>query len=75
MKLINEDCLIALRDMESDSVDSIVTDPPAGIAFMGKDWDKDKGGRDKWIEWFTEVMAECNRVLKRIHTIYNDSIF
>jgi site-specific DNA-methyltransferase (adenine-specific) len=64
MKLINDDCINALKEMESNSIDSIVTDPPAGIAFMGKDWDKDKGGRDKWIEWFAEIMSECKRVLK-----------
>ena len=64
IKLINEDCLIALKEMFNESVDSLVTDPPAGIAFMGKDWDKDKGGRDAWVKWMTSVMKECHRVLK-----------
>jgi len=64
MKLINDDCLNAMKEMNANSIDSIVTDPPAGIAFMGKEWDKDKGGRDKWVEWFSEIMKECNRVLK-----------
>ncbi len=64
MKLLNGDCLEVLRTLPDDSLDSMVTDPPAGIAFMGKDWDKDKGGRDGWIAWMTEVMRECNRVLK-----------
>jgi hypothetical protein len=31
---------------------------------MGKDWDKDKGGRDAWVSWMTDVMRECLRVLK-----------
>lgn len=62
--LINDDCLTALKAMSDNSVDSLVTDPPAGISFMGKDWDKDKGGRDQWIAWMTEVMAECLRVMK-----------
>jgi hypothetical protein len=31
---------------------------------MGKDWDKDKGGRDSWIAWMTDVMTECMRVMK-----------
>jgi site-specific DNA-methyltransferase (adenine-specific) len=53
-----------MKTMRDNSVDSIVTDPPAGIAFMGKDWDKNKGGRDKWIEWMTGVASECLRVLK-----------
>lgn len=58
------DCLAVLREMESNSVDSLVTDPPAGISFMGKEWDSNKGGRDQWIAWLTEVMRECYRVLK-----------
>jgi hypothetical protein len=62
--LHNEDCLKALRNIEGDSLDSLVTDPPAGISFMGKAWDGDKGGRDQWIAWLTEVMKECYRVLK-----------
>jgi len=64
MKLINDDCLIAMKKMDSNSVDSIVTDPPAGIGFMGKDWDKNKGGRDQWIAWLSEIMIEALRVLK-----------
>lgn len=58
------DSLRTLAQFENDSVDSLVTDPPAGISFMGKDWDADKGGRDAWIAWLTEVMRECHRVLK-----------
>jgi len=60
----NENCLDTMKRMEDNSVDAIVSDPPAGIAFMGKEWDKDKGGRDKWIEWMTEVASNCMRVLK-----------
>jgi site-specific DNA-methyltransferase (adenine-specific) len=62
--LYGADCLDILRMLPADSVDSIVTDPPAGIAFMGKDWDKDKGGRDAWIAWMQEVAVECLRVVK-----------
>lgn len=58
------DCLEGLRRLEDNSVDAVVTDPPAGISFMGREWDSDKGGRDKWIEWLKTVMAECLRVLK-----------
>lgn len=58
------DALVALKTIESNSVDSIVTDPPAGISFMGKKWDDDKGGRNHWIAWLAEIMRECLRVLK-----------
>ena len=58
------DCLDVLPTLPSESVDSVVTDPPAGIAFMAKSWDRDKGGRTQWVEWMTSVMRECHRVLK-----------
>ena len=64
LRVIHGDCLDVMRGMADNSVDAIVTDPPAGISFMGKTWDHDKGGRREWIAWMTEVMGECLRVLK-----------
>lgn len=58
------DSLEVLRSMPDASADSVVTDPPAGISFMNKDWDKDKGGRDQWIAWLADIMREAMRVLK-----------
>ena len=37
--VLHGDALAVLKTMETSSVDAIVTDPPAGIKFMGKDWD------------------------------------
>ena len=62
--ILHGDCLDRLRDMADNSVDSLVTDPPAGISFMGKSWDGDRGGRDQWIAWMRDVMTETLRVLK-----------
>ncbi len=62
--IIQGDALEELKKLKENSVDSIVTDPPAGISFMGKDWDSHKGGRNEWIDWLTEVMEESLRVLK-----------
>ena len=53
-----------MAGMEENSIDSIVCDPPAGISFMGKKWDGDKGGRNAWIAWMASIAAECLRVLK-----------
>jgi len=58
------DPLTGLASLADKSVDSIVTDPPAGIGFMGQEWDSDKGGSDAWIAWLTDVMTECLRVIK-----------
>lgn len=64
MRLHQGDCLEVLRTLPDNSLDSLVTDPPAGISFMGKEWDGDRGGRVEWINWLCAVMIECNRVLK-----------
>ena len=58
------DSLEWLRTLPDASVDAVVTDPPAGIAFMGAAWDRDKGGRDAWIAWLCEMMREVWRVTK-----------
>lgn len=44
--ILNGDCLEQLKTLPANSIDSLVTDPPAGISFMGKAWDDDKGGSD-----------------------------
>ena len=58
------DALKILRGLPENSADTMVTDPPAGIGFMGLEWDKNRGGRDQWIAWLSEIMAEALRVLK-----------
>lgn len=34
------DCIDAMQSMDAGSVDAIVTDPPYGLEFMGKEWDR-----------------------------------
>jgi len=46
MKLLLGDCLEKLKELDDNSVDSIVTDPPYGLSFMGKDWDKVKATKE-----------------------------
>ena len=50
------DCLEILKDIPDNSVDSVVTDPPYGLSFMGKRWDYEVPSIEVW--------AECLRVLK-----------
>lgn len=63
-QILNGDCLDVLRRLPADCIGAMVTDPPAGIGFMGKTWDKDHGGRAEWIAWLRSIMQECLRVLK-----------
>ena len=48
MAIICGNCLDVMMSMESDSMDSIVTDPPYGLSFMGKDWDHGVPGIKFW---------------------------
>lgn len=56
IRLIQGDCLDALKNIEDDSVDQLATDPSYGYKFMGKDWDKAVPS--------VEIWKECFRVLK-----------
>ena len=54
--LLPGDCLQVLRMFPDCYFDSIVTDPPYGLSFMGRKWDYDVPSVDVWVE--------CLRVLK-----------
>lgn len=43
-------CLDTLKDLPDNSVDSIVTDPPYGLSFMGKAWDYEVPSEEIWRE-------------------------
>ena len=54
--LFNGDSAEVLKGLQDNSVDMLATDPPYGIEFMGKSWDKVLPPKDIW--------QECYRVLK-----------
>lgn len=56
IKLYEGNCLDVLRKCPDNYMDSIVTDPPYGLSFMGKGWDYSVPS--------TEIWKECLRVLK-----------
>jgi len=47
-RTIHGDCLDVMAAMEPDSIDAIVTDPPYGLSFMGKEWDHGVPGIPFW---------------------------
>ncbi len=63
-QVLHGDCLEVLKDIPDNYFDSLLIDPPAGIAFMGKKWDHHKGGMLEWINWLGEILTEVNRALK-----------
>jgi len=52
------DCRDQLKTLDDDSIDSIVTDPPYELGFMGKAWDSTGIAND------VDMWRECLRVLK-----------
>jgi DNA modification methylase len=57
-EIINADCVEYLRTLPENSVDSVVTDPPYELAFMGRKWDS------TGIAFQVSTWAEVFRVLK-----------
>jgi DNA modification methylase len=52
------DCRELLKGLPDNSIDSIVTDPPYELGFMGKSWDS------TGIAYSADLWSECLRVLK-----------
>ena len=44
------DCREVMAGMDAESVDAVVTDPPYGLGFMGRDWDHGVPGEPFWRE-------------------------
>lgn len=57
-RLLKGNCLDMLKELPDNSIDSIVTDPPYELGFMGKSWDS------TGIAYSVELWAQCLRVLK-----------
>lgn len=51
VEILQGDCLEVVAAMDAESVHSIVTDPPYGLSFMGKDWDHGVPGVPYWQEF------------------------
>lgn len=56
--LYQGDCRDTLKSLAGSSFDSVVTDPPYELGFMGKGWDR------SGIAYDLDVWRECLRVLK-----------
>jgi len=63
-RLFEGDSQNLLKLLAPNSLDSLVTDPPCGIGFMGLKFDQDRGGREQWIAWLSGILRECYHVLK-----------
>ncbi len=72
-KIYNMDCLEGLKQLEDNSVDLIVTDPPYPIPtnngtnrFAEDGWFEgtQEDYSEEWYEWFEDICLHLNRILK-----------
>lgn len=61
--ILHGDCVEQMRLLADCSIDAIVTDPPYGLEFMGKEWDG-FGTNAAFGAWCETWLVECLRVLK-----------
>jgi site-specific DNA-methyltransferase (adenine-specific) len=66
MKLINGDCLEEMKNIESGSIDMVLTDPPYGMSFQSnyRIYKYDKITNDNSLIWLDEFTSEIHRVMK-----------
>ena len=61
-RIITGDTFDVLPTLADESVHAVVTDPPYGLAFMGRDWDDFEPS--EYQSWCEKWARECKRVLK-----------
>ncbi len=69
MVLHNADCLEVMRDMNANSVDAIITDPPY-YKVKGEAWDNQWDTPAKFLEWVGELCEQFERILKPNGSLY-----
>lgn len=62
--VVEGDALDVVPALPAACIDALVTDPPAGIAFMGAEWDRDKGGRAQWVAWLASILGHARAATK-----------
>jgi site-specific DNA-methyltransferase (adenine-specific) len=65
----NQDCIAAMRRMESESMDLVFADPPFNIGFRYDVYD-DCRDDDDFVSWCRDWMTEVVRVLKPAGTFW-----
>ena len=63
LTLKHGDCVEVLAEMKEDSVGSVICDPPYGLSFMEKDFDKLGNGESQQL-WHRDWLNEAHRVLQ-----------
>ncbi len=67
--LFNADCLDVLKELPSDSVDLIITDPPY-FKVKPNGWDRQWTGDEDYLRWLDSCLEQFWRVLKPAGGLY-----
>lgn len=63
-KIIQGDCMEVMREMPDNSIDTVITDPPYFLGFMGKKWDTPDKKQQGMYEFNFNWAKEALRVAK-----------
>lgn len=69
-QVLHGDCREVLKTLPPNSFDSVVTDPPSGIAFLGLDWDSFDSEGDEVVEGHAELIAFQNFLVEVFNEVY-----
>lgn len=68
-KVFNKDCVELLKDLPSESIDALITDPPY-MGVVSDDWDNQWKTIDEYLDWCETWISESRRVLKKSGSFY-----
>lgn len=68
-KIYVKDCVEGMRDLEAESIDLIIADPPYNLSKDFGIWIEEEK-KDVWLEWSRNWLNEANRVLRAGGSIF-----
>jgi len=69
IEILHGDCLDLMKNIESETIDLIATDPPYNL-FKDYGNDSDKRSHNEYLEFTRNWLEEAKRILKKTGTIY-----
>ncbi len=67
--IYNEDCILGLRKIPSESIDLVIADPPY-FKVIGESWDYKHSTLKEYLDWSVKYLNEVYRVLRKGGSFY-----
>ena len=68
-KLYNEDCIVGMKKIDSESIDLVISDPPY-FKVINQSWDYNWREEQDYIEWSKKWLEETYRILRKGGSFY-----